>query len=236
MNTILIIVEADSQSGPYKAVPAPKPLANPPPYRQPPPPANSSSPVLAAARPHLHHNDPSVAAPAASAAAGPAATSESNPKSAGHGLLAHSSKFPVRLFSMLTTSSPNYPSIIIFIMSQTLKRLMKLNEQTKRNLIEKKKEKSLFFFAFAFAAQLDFRNLSIHFEISPRSLLEIFMALNLPRLNLDGQFEALIAIATYFRMQQCLYTYMHTYIIYTVCRIFPKPTYVSFFSEIIQTN
>lgn len=98
MNTLLIIVEADSQSGPYKAVPAPKPLANPPPYRQPPPPANSSSPVLAAARPHLHHNDPSVAASAASAAAGPAATSESNPKSAGHGLLAHSSKFPVRLF------------------------------------------------------------------------------------------------------------------------------------------
>nr|CAH0112383.1 unnamed protein product [Daphnia galeata] len=96
--------KADSQSGPYKAVPAPKPLANPPPYRQPPPPANSSSPVLAAARPHLHHNDPSVVASAAvSAAASTAATSESNPESAGHGLLAHSSKFPIERQLVVTT-------------------------------------------------------------------------------------------------------------------------------------
>ena len=97
---ISIVVEADSQSGPYKAVPAPKPLANPPPYRQPPPPANSSSPELPAARPHLHHNDPSVvaSAAAATAAASTATSSESNPKIAGHGLLAHSSKFPVRFF------------------------------------------------------------------------------------------------------------------------------------------
>ncbi|XP_059350728.1 uncharacterized protein LOC130685375 isoform X2 [Daphnia carinata] len=96
--------EADSQSGPYKAVPAPKPLANPPPYRQPPPPANSSSPVLAAARPHLHHNDPSVvASAAATAAASTASSSESNPKSASHGLLAHSSKFPIERELVVTT-------------------------------------------------------------------------------------------------------------------------------------
>ena len=130
LNNISIIVEADSQSGPYKAVPAPKPLANPPPYRQPPPPANSSSPVLAAARPHLHHNDPSVVASAAiSAAASTAATSESNPKSAGHGLLAHSSKFPVRLFFMLTTNSP-ITHRLSFLSCLSRRRLIKLNKLT----------------------------------------------------------------------------------------------------------
>lgn len=127
---ILIVVEADSQSGPYKAVPAPKPLANPPPYRQPPPPANSS-PVLAAARPHLHHNDPSVVtSAAASAAASTAAASESNPKSTGHGLLAHSSKFPVCLVSHANSKLASDRSTTVPSPS-CLRRLMILNEQDK---------------------------------------------------------------------------------------------------------
>ena len=107
-------IEADCQSGPYKAVPAPKPLANPPPYRQPPP-ANSSSPLLPVARPHLHHNDSSSISSSvtAAAAAAAAAASESNPKSPGHGLLAYSSKFPVRIHSFTHSRNKRYAFTVL---------------------------------------------------------------------------------------------------------------------------
>jgi hypothetical protein len=174
LNNISIIVEADSQSGPYKAVPAPKPLANPPPYRQPPPPANSSSPVLAAARPHLHHNDPSVVASAAvSAAASTAATSKSNPESAGHGLLAHSSKFPVRLFFMLTTNSP-ITHQLSFLSCLSRRRLIKLNKLTNITTTTTKKGKSESYIYFFFIVeQFDFYKFCIYFNSVPLLYLKL---------------------------------------------------------------